>query len=451
MVELADKGMGGIARVLLALSCMGHAMTTTSSVLHSHSRSNRSIERELLPALAILLMAFEPAAAFHPSGPRLHCCDVSTAMHTSCIVAVADRRSRDVEAVIDSDDFPQDLNILTIAKLKVLLKARGLKVGGRKAELVARLDEFRDSQAALPELGHTVMQEKKPERRRDADGGIFTKKEFQDYYQDDWEEMWNFAEPADHIKLLSELNVGDTFEKAMVVKLAADGVSMDIGAEIDGFCHSAKIPKETWETVYLGDILKVTIDLIDMERQRVEVTTAAAPGEPVRDDMKLFGDLKVGDVFEDVVVQVVKSSGVVVALPAEKLGWLHRLEIPYGMQETLEEGSTIQKVTIKKIDPLKRSVHVTAKELARPITDLQVGEVVEGTIVNIMPFGAFVDFGCECRGLLHKSEISNEWVRDVSDKLSEGEQIKAAVKEIDIGRRHCQLTIKRMIGDIEDS
>lgn len=140
--------MRKIACVLSSLPCVGHAMTTTSFALHSDSRSSQSADLE---ALAILLMAFEPAAAFHHSGPRLHCCDISIAMHASFRAAVVDRRSRDVDAVIDSDDLPRDLNSLTVKKLKVLLKDRGLKVSGRKPELVERLDALRDSQSALLE------------------------------------------------------------------------------------------------------------------------------------------------------------------------------------------------------------------------------------------------------------------------------------------------------------
>jgi len=120
------------------------------SALHSQSRSDHLAGRETLTALAVLLMAFDPAAAFHPAGPRRHCCQSTCKlMHASSSAVVADRRNRIFNTKMDSDDLPQDLNSLTVKQLKALLKARGMKVGGLKAELIARLDELRGSQLEL--------------------------------------------------------------------------------------------------------------------------------------------------------------------------------------------------------------------------------------------------------------------------------------------------------------
>ena len=63
--------------------------------------------------------------------------------------------------------------------------------------------------------------------------------------------------------------------------------------------------------------------------------------------------------------------------------------------------------------------------------DVQVGKVYEGKVARLMDFGAFVTILPGKDGLVHISQISNERVEKVSDKLSEGDTIKVKVLEVD--------------------
>lgn len=63
--------------------------------------------------------------------------------------------------------------------------------------------------------------------------------------------------------------------------------------------------------------------------------------------------------------------------------------------------------------------------------DIEVGEVYEGTVTKIMPFGAFVDLGGGREGLLHISKISHKRVENVEDVLKIGDTIDVKVSEID--------------------
>ena len=63
--------------------------------------------------------------------------------------------------------------------------------------------------------------------------------------------------------------------------------------------------------------------------------------------------------------------------------------------------------------------------------DVEVGSVYEGKVVRLMDFGAFVAILPGKDGLVHISQISNERVEKVSDKLSEGDIIKVKVLEVD--------------------
>lgn len=82
------------------------------------------------------------------------------------------------------------------------------------------------------------------------------------------------------------------------------------------------------------------------------------------------------------------------------------------------------------------SVDKAAGELARKrveliTADVEVGKVYEGKVAKIMDFGAFVNILPGKDGLVHISQISDERVEKVSDKLSEGDVVKVKVLEVD--------------------
>ena len=82
------------------------------------------------------------------------------------------------------------------------------------------------------------------------------------------------------------------------------------------------------------------------------------------------------------------------------------------------------------------SVHgAAAREAQRRIelitADIEVGQVYEGKVVRLMDFGAFVTILPGRDGLVHISQISNERVERVADKLKEGDNVKVKVLEVD--------------------
>jgi len=82
------------------------------------------------------------------------------------------------------------------------------------------------------------------------------------------------------------------------------------------------------------------------------------------------------------------------------------------------------------------SVDKAASELARSrieqlTAEIEVGKIYEGRVAKLMDFGAFVNILPGKDGLVHISQISNERVENVSDKLTEGEFVKVKVLEID--------------------
>lgn len=71
-----------------------------------------------------------------------------------------------------------------------------------------------------------------------------------------------------------------------------------------------------------------------------------------------------------------------------------------------------------------------------------IGDVVEGVITGIQPYGAFVSLDEKHSGLIHISEISSGYVRDVGNFVKLNERIK--VKVLDIDDEHLKLSLKAM-------
>lgn len=77
------------------------------------------------------------------------------------------------------------------------------------------------------------------------------------------------------------------------------------------------------------------------------------------------------------------------------------------------------------------------------VADVEVGQIYEGPVVKIMDFGAFVAITPNKQGLVHISQISQERIANVQDKLSEGQVVRVKVLEIDKQGR-IRLSIKEV-------
>ena len=101
---------------------------------------------------------------------------------------------------------------------------------------------------------------------------------------------------------------------------------------------------------------------------------------------------------------------------------------------TEETGATIDisddgTVSIAATD--KAAGDEAMKRVEQITADIEVGKIYEGRVAKLMDFGAFVNILPGKDGLVHISQISEERVENVSDKLSEGDTVKVKVLEVD--------------------
>ena len=77
------------------------------------------------------------------------------------------------------------------------------------------------------------------------------------------------------------------------------------------------------------------------------------------------------------------------------------------------------------------------------IADLKEGMILDGTVRNIIDFGAFIDIGVHQDGLVHISEISSKFIKHPLDELKIGQIVKVKVISVDVKKRRIGLSIKQ--------
>jgi predicted RNA-binding protein with RPS1 domain len=112
------------------------------------------------------------------------------------------------------------------------------------------------------------------------------------------------------------------------------------------------------------------------------------------------------------------------------------------VSDVLQEGQEVL-LWIKKLDRDRNRISLTMIEPGkRTIRDLQKGEVVEGTVTRILPYGAFIDIGIGRDALLHVREMGEGFIAKPEDVVQVGQLVEVRVIEIARRRSRVDLSMK---------
>ncbi len=93
-------------------------------------------------------------------------------------------------------------------------------------------------------------------------------------------------------------------------------------------------------------------------------------------------------------------------------------------------------------DPRKKAKILQFSEEIKTINDLKIGMQLNGIVTNVTDFGAFVNIGIKENGLIHKTQLSNEYVAVPTDFISLHDHVFATVISLDIERKRIGLSLK---------
>lgn len=112
------------------------------------------------------------------------------------------------------------------------------------------------------------------------------------------------------------------------------------------------------------------------------------------------------------------------------------------VEDVVQEGQAVE-VWVRKVR--KDRIELTMiKPLQYEWSDLQPEMVVQGTVVRLEPYGAFVDIGAERPGMIHISELARGYVKAANDVVKEGDQVEAKILAVDAKKRQIRLSRKAL-------
>ena len=242
--------------------------------------------------------------------------------------------------------------------------------------------------------------------------------------------------------------VGTTGEVAIgtVVGLESDGVYVDIGGKAPGFMPKKEaglgVITNLKERFPRGTQVEV---LVTREQNADGMVTVSARALALRQSWEKVRLLeKEGKVLQ-VKVNGFNRGGVTADVEGLR-GFIPRSQLQEGENHEALVGKTLG-VAFLEVNPETRKLVLSEKKAATAaiFQNLEVGQLVEGQVVSIKPYGLFVDLG-GISGLLHQSSITGGQLRDLREVFGQGDRVKALITELDPGRGRIALNTALLEG-----
>lgn len=205
---------------------------------------------------------------------------------------------------------------------------------------------------------------------------------------------------------------------------------------------------------FKGRTFKARVIDLDKDKRRVIVSRKEVEREELtKKRTEVWGKLEENAIVEGVVQRLtdfgafVDLGGVDGLIHISDLSW-NRVKHP---SEVLKAGDKVQ-VRVLSLDQGKNRISLGLKQTIEEPWELfkknvNVGDIVEGKVVNLLDFGAFVRLKEGVDGLLHVSQISKEHVNKPSDALKIGDVVTVKVIEVNEDEKRISLSAKEAMAD----
>lgn len=329
-----------------------------------------------------------------------------------------------------------------------------------------------ESQTALPELDEETRAEAVRWKefnllllsQEEACGGLGqSEREAIPYTEAGPEEVWdNQPWPGQDRQQVHWAQMKRCFDTGEVLELEVvghnrGGVLVDCeslqgfvpASQLVGFKHAPQEDRSNQLKEFVGQRLQLKIIELDADRNRLILSQRAAesgPGSP----KAILDQLCPGDVCAGLVTNLC-SFGVFVNLGGVE-GLIHISELSWGRvdspHEVLSIGDKVQ-VYVLNVDRERHRVGLSMKRLQpNPWSSVeenyQVGQLVEGRVINVVDFGAFVRIEEGLEGLIHVSELAEGNFLHPRSVVQEGEKVTVRIVNIDSHNHRLGLSFRQV-------
>lgn len=209
------------------------------------------------------------------------------------------------------------------------------------------------------------------------------------------------------------------------------------------------------EEIHLGDELEATVVRTDDGQGNIQLSRKEANEVLAWEKLKEYQE---EETTLSVKIAGIVPSGVIAYVEGIR-GFIPASQLALSYVEATEEwlGKTVE-VRVINVEEAKKKLVLSAKvilkekeqeEYNHKISMMVPGSILEGTVENLMPYGAFVDLGDGISGLVHISQISQKRIGKPSEVLKEGQKVK--VKVLNTNDNKVSLSMKALEEEMVDT
>ena len=247
---------------------------------------------------------------------------------------------------------------------------------------------------------------------------------------------FDFDEEAFLAALDANAPVGTTGEviQGTVIALESDGIYVDIGGKAPGFMPKSEaglgVVTNLRERFPKGQKVDV---LVTREQNADGMVTISCRALELRKSWDKVKQLEKDGKVVQVIISGFNRGGVTCDLEGLR-GFIPRSQLQEGENHQELVGKTVG-VAFLEVNSETRKLVLSEKRaaVAARFQDLEVGQLVEGQVAAVKPYGLFIDLG-GISGLLHQSAITNGSLRSIREVFDEGERVQALITDLDPGR-----------------
>lgn len=255
--------------------------------------------------------------------------------------------------------------------------------------------------------------------------------------------------------LQEQLDNNETIE-AKVTEVVKGGLVVDVGQR--GFVPASLISTDFIEDFsdFEGQVLKLKVEELDPANNRVILSRKAVEElENAEKKDELLSSLNEGDVIDGKVARLTNFGAFIDIGGVD--GLVHVSELSHEHVKSPEDVVSIGddvKVRVKSIDKDSERISLSIKDtLPSPFESINgkfnEGDVIDGKVIRLAEFGAFVEIKPGVQGLVHISEISHKHIGTPSEVLEPGQEVKVKVLGVDIENERISLSIKATLPNDE--
>lgn len=238
--------------------------------------------------------------------------------------------------------------------------------------------------------------------------------------------------------------------KGKVVSLTDYGAFVELEEGVEGLIHVSEMSwvkkiKHPSKILSIGDVIEAVVLDINVEARRISLglkQTADNPWEKIKERYPV-GTHILGKIrnITDFGVFVGIDEGIDGLIHISDISWTQRIKHPSEMFKKSQEVEAV----VLNIDSENERFSLGIKQLTddpwKGVPDRhRVGDIVEGTVINITEFGVFVDLGEGIEGLIHVSELSTKKIDDPSKVFQNGDKVMVEIIKIDERDRKIRLS-----------